>query len=902
MTELHDELRNLMTQAPAKERVKRRVADKRKARRKKRAEPSAGPEIAAPTVFQRDNRTDDEKLADLYRELRYWPLDYVMFNWQWATEEAIKLVTLPEQYQDRFKVKHGPDLWQCEELDWLGEQIRERNFDGSTPCPPIRSSIVSGHEIGKALADDESIPTPSGFARVGDVRPGDRVFGEGGSAVRVRAVRHYESAPLYRVSFADGTAVVVSGGHLWKVRGRRERRHGLHTWRVLSTVALLEEGVKRPNGESETRQWEVPACGPVHYDPRELPVDPYTYGVWLGDGCKANGRVTNYDVEVWDNVAYPHSDDGCTRTLYGLARDLKDAGLFGCTTYSAHVDPRYRRSTERLAVLQGLMDTDGWVEGSGSAAFSSASPLLAQDVAEMARSLGLRVSEPRFKPNKHAGSWYTYITWDGRVPLFRVHRKQKSLRAAGGRAQKRWIDAVEFVGYGPATCFDVEGDLFLGPQFQVTHNSTYVAWLTHFILDCWPFSKGSLSAVTDEQLRTKTWGEVGKWHNLSISRHWYDYNSARGSMTLHSRADDTHRADARTSRREKSEAMQGQHAPKGVSFYIFDEASGIPNEFFEVREGSLTSGMPMVFDFGNGTRNSGQFYENCMGRSPYDIHVRSIDSRDVQMTNKPMLDAVVAARGEDSDFVRVRVRGMFPKSGSVQFMPSDLVELAQTREMDPNVGDGHPLVLGVDVARFGDDYSVIYPRRGPDARTWAPTDRDRFNGYDDKQLSQAVAEKYRYFEGLGLRPAMIFVDGGGGYGGGVVTRLRDAGFPVTEVQPGTTRHSKPREYRYMSDFMWGRIREELPSLYLPPVGFDAEDVGARLRDQLTQREYGYLPEGSTCVHLESKKDMKKRGLSSPDDTDALGLTYASDVIMLEGTTGLPGESDGTGGEDYNPHA
>lgn len=346
------------------------------------------------------------------------------------------------------------------------------------------------------------------------------------------------------------------------------------------------------------------------------------------------------------------------------------------------------------------------------------------------------------------------------------------------------------------------------------------------------------------------------------------------------------RCDAQTCREENSEAFAGQHAASATSFYIFDEASAVPDKIFEVREGGTTDGEPMVFDFGNPTRNSGRFFEQCAGRFRHRYQVRCIDSRDVAITNKSRIDDWLEDYGEDSDFFKVRVRGMFPSAGSLQFIPTGLVEEAQFREVTEDLSA--PLIIGVDVARFGDNESVLFPRMGYDARTWPAK---RYQGLDTVQLVGKVIEMVRGFKALGRECAGLFVDGGG-VGGGVVDQLRALGYNPIEVQFG----SKPtngKTYRYKSDEMWGNMRDAMPKLCLP---MNNQLNGVDLKSDLTQREFGYTLTGNK-VHLETKKDMVARGVESPDIGDALALTFAEAVAPVHGS--LRGNMQ-TVEHDYDP--
>ena len=215
---------------------------------------------------------------------------------------------------------------------------------------------------------------------------------------------------------------------------------------------------------------------------------------------------------------------------------------------------------------------------------------------------------------------------------------------------------------------------------------------------------------------------------------------------------------------------------------------------------------------------------------------------------------------------KVRVRGMFPSAGSLQFISTESVEEAQGRELPD---DKHaPLVLGVDVARFGDNESVIYPRVGFDCRSWPPR---RFQGLDTVQLTGKVIECVREFRSLGMNCAGLFVDGGG-VGGGVIDQLRALGYAPLEVQFGgkATNH---KTYRYKSDEMWGNMKDAMPKLCLPA---NNQLGGVDLKADLTQREFGYTLMGNK-MHLETKKDMVARGIQSPDLADALALTFAQEV-------------------------
>lgn len=390
--------------------------------------------------------------------------------------------------------------------------------------------------------------------------------------------------------------------------------------------------------------------------------------------------------------------------------------------------------------------------------------------------------------------------------------------------------------------------------------SALSAWIILWIMATRPNAKGTVTANTADQLRTKTWAELGKWWKRSLVREMFNWTGGKGSLAFTSvEAPESWRCDGITSREENSEAFAGQHAAGSTPFYLFDEASAVPDVIYEVAEGGLTDGEPMIFLFGNPTRNTGRFRETH-GRLKHRWTTRQIDSRDVEGTNKALFaEWEQDYGGDDSDFFRVRVKGQFPRASSMQFIPSDTVQAARKREAQCTIQDA--LVVGVDVARFGDDQGVLVPRKGLDARThpWR-----RLRGADTMEYVGVCVEMHKEW---GVD--MFFVDEGG-IGAGVVDRLRQLGIPVTGVnfggkadRPDLT--GKRLKSHNKSAEMWGFMRDALAS------GLAIEDSD-EVEQDLTGREYGY--DANNAIVLEKKDDMKRRGLPSPDNGDGLALTYA----------------------------
>ena len=803
----------------------------------------------------------EEQLIEDIAGFTHDPLSYARYSFPWGEQGT--------------ELEHavGPRTWQAEAF----AEIRDHLQNPVTRHEPCLIARASGHGIGKALRPDDVVPTPLGARCVSDIRPGDLLFGENGDAVRVLGTRNYDMCPFYRVTFSDGSAVDVSSGHLWKVRGRNSRRTGSDEWEVLETIDILEHGVKRRNGTSMARQWEIPASPRVIYSARALPVDPYTYGVWLGDGDKAGGRITNIDSEVWDNIAYPTRVDGKTRTAIGLKVDLVNAGLLGCTTYNASVDRRYIESERRLQVLQGLLDTDGWVEKScGGAAFASASRQLTRDVIEIARSLGLRARNEKFKPNKFAGSWSTHITWDGKTRLFRIDRKQQALVAAEKRYTTKWIESIEPVAEGPGICFEVEGGIFLARDYIVTHNSAFISMLINWGMSTCEDCKVVVTANTDNQLRTKTWPEIIKWSNLAITKEWFTC-TATAMYSNDPGHDKRWRADAIPWSEHNTEAFAGLHNERKRIIVVFDEASNIADLVWEVAEGALTDEDTEIIwvAFGNPTRNTGRFRE-CFRKYKHRWKCAQIDSRTVEGTNKQQLQKWVDDYGEDSDFVKVRVRGIFPDASELQFIPTGLTDEAMKRVVTAGQVAHAPVIIGVDPAYSGVDDAVIYLRQGLHSKvlwTGNKTTDDlimakRIADFEDQYQADAVFIDFGY--GTGLKSI--------GDGWGRTWQLIPFGGGSTDPQM-----LNKRGEMFNSCKTWLKLGGAL----------DDQETA----DDLSAAEYKVRVDGK--IVIEPKEDIKERLGRSPGKGDALLLTFAFPVTKR---LRIPGQESqqGKAVTDYDP--
>ena len=368
-----------------------------------------------------------------------------------------------------------------------------------------------------------------------------------------------------------------------------------------------------------------------------------------------------------------------------------------------------------------------------------------------------------------------------------------------------------------------------------------------------------VTANTESQLRTKTWPEISKWARLSLTADWWSVPA----MSIYSREpgrEKSWRADAIPWSENNTEAFAGLHNQGKRIILIFDEAAAIADKVWEVAEGALTDEDTEIIwlVFGNPTRNTGRFRE-CFRRYRNLWTTRQIDSRTVEGTNKAYLDELVATHGEDSDLVKVRVRGQFPAQSVKQFISSADADAAFGRYLSETQYKFAPVILTCDPAWEGDDEIVIGKRQGlrfDILATFPKNDNDI-----------VIASKLAELEDLHNADA-VFVDAG--YGTGIVSagktmrrNWRLVWFSGESPDPGCLN---------LRAYMWKQARD-----WLKEGGAIPEDQV--LYDDLIGPET--VPRLDGKILIESKKDMKARGLPSPNRADSLVLSFAYPVRAKE---------------------
>ena len=402
-----------------------------------------------------------------------------------------------------------------------------------------------------------------------------------------------------------------------------------------------------------------------------------------------------------------------------------------------------------------------------------------------------------------------------------------------------------------------------------------------WFLCCYPYPRIVATAPTKQQLHDVLWSEVSKWMSksslLSEILKWtktYIYMVGNEKRWF---------AVARTA--TKPENMQGFHEDNML--FIVDEASGVADPIMEAVLGTLSGKNNKLLMCGNPTRTSGTFYDAFHAdRAMYKYH--TVSSADSRRTNKQNIEALIRKYGRESNVVLVRVYGDFPKQEDDVFITLSSIEQCGSKVYELPEDKGMPYIMfGVDVARFGDDETVIY--RNVKGKLKMVTKR---HGQDlMSTVGDIVAQYKNVINEFPEYTGRIYVNiDDTGLGGGVTDRLKEVKreqklhrlfvIPINAAEKIDTDTKDGKEaaeyYNNLTTHMWAVLRDLLESKQIE-IEDDADTFA-----QLSIRKYFMASNGK--LELESKKEMKKRGVSSPDRADAAALsTYLGKVKKYTGS-------------------
>lgn len=387
---------------------------------------------------------------------------------------------------------------------------------------------------------------------------------------------------------------------------------------------------------------------------------------------------------------------------------------------------------------------------------------------------------------------------------------------------------------------------------QGVGKTSCLSWLIHWFMSTRINPQIIVTANTENQLKNVDWRELSKWNQLAFNRDWFEWTATSYYLKDYQ---ESHRAVAIPYNESRPEAFQGIHANDVL--IIFDEASGIPEIIWEVVEGTIKTGKCIFLAFSNPTQNRGSFRE-CFGNNAHRWTGITVDSREVSFINQDEIKEDIKLNGEDSDYVRIRIKGEFPRIGDNQFIGGDLVE--DCFNYEEHFYHDFPVIIGVDVARGGDDESVICIRQGRKVHGFL-----YYRGINDGRiLASYVVEQAKKWD-----TQTILVDGIG-VGASPYDFLKMFGYDPIDVQSGRNADN-PVKYKNKRDEMYGKLKDAMQK------GLDIErnKDNIKLKEQLECITYHYTPE--LQLKLDKKEDLKKQGFSSPDRADALALTFAYDI-------------------------
>jgi hypothetical protein len=393
--------------------------------------------------------------------------------------------------------------------------------------------------------------------------------------------------------------------------------------------------------------------------------------------------------------------------------------------------------------------------------------------------------------------------------------------------------------------------------------SCLAAWVALWAMSTSPDTRGIVTASSEAMLYTRFRAELRTWFRRFRAAEYFEMGAT--SLTA---ADPNHsqtwRLDMTPWSETRSETLAGLHNKGRRILCLFDEASAIADSVWETVEPIVTDQdvQAIWICFGNPLRPTGRF-KDCFDKYAHRWITRHIDSRTISFTNKRELQKWIDDYGADSDFVRTRILGEFPRVGSDQFISPEAVQQAMERELDPSHHD--PLVIGVDVARFGSDESVIFPRKGRDCRSIAS---QVYRGLPLDQFEDRIVA----FMNAHPDCRQIFIDSTG-VGAGVCDHLIRRGYNVCDVvfAGKATEQIDGVAYANQRAHIWGQLRHHLRYLCLPANN-------QALKEQLTAPEYSFNNRGE--ILLEPKDAMRRRGVPSTDLADALACTYAGQISTL----------------------
>lgn len=855
----------------------------------------------------------------------------------------------------------------------IGRELKRRHPWRPLPGPQTMAFESDADVIGyggaagggKGLALDTRLPTPTGWTTMGVVAVGDWLLDERGQPCRVTAVSELSHRPCYRVTFDDKSSLVADDVHRWLTFDAKE----LHQLTKADPAWQAARRAKRPSRAKGTRSeaftqglaarnaqrakagppptgsvrdtqaiadtlltiqgrrnHAIPVQGALALPDADLPIDPYVLGVWLGDGSSANGNVTGIDDEIWPFVEaagyeVSHSEkDAKHHCVLGLKVQLRALGVLG----AKHVPAAYLRGSyaQRLALLQGLMDTDGHAALDGGCEFDNTNGKLIDAAYELAVSLGLKatITEGRAKVNgKDCGPrWRVKFTTD--LPVFRLSRKLARLKPCRRTTRFRYVVACEPVASVPTKCIAVDSPtrLYLAGYAMVpTHNTDLACGKTltqHRKIMILRRVGTELTGIED-RLEELIGDRKGYNSQKKIWRHrTYDGRNLQIELASVPNADD-------------EKGYQG----RPHDLLIFDEAANFLEAQVRFLMGWVRTTIPgqkcqTLMTFNPPTTAEGRWIVDFFApwldpkhpdpAKPGELRwFATIDGREVEChsgetfdwkgeTITPKSRTFIPSRIRDNPFLMgtgymstlqalpeplrsQMLNGDFMagvKDDPWQVIPTAWVDLAMARWKPRNVKP-KMTSMGVDVARGGDDQTVIARRHD----NWY----DELLTYEGKETPDGQTVAAQVISNLrDSAPIHIDVIGVGASPYDQLRQLRQQviGVNVSERAYGADKSGRLRFPNQRSE-LWWRMREALDPQNNTGIELPYD---TKLKADLCAPKWELR---SSTIYVESREQIYERIKRSPDRASALILAALDTPCEAD----LRGIHNGRRGGDYDPY-
>ena len=765
-----------------------------------------------------------------------------------------------------------------------------------------KTMVLSANGIGKDLPLTTPLATPTGWTTMGEVQVGDYLLDEMGKPTKVVTKSEVFHNELFKMTFSDGAEMVSSGTHLWNTldfntTGRLRRKPSFTDYRELWDYTETRETreIAATLTHRGNRNHYIPINSALQLDERELPIDPYVLGAWLGDGSSHAPMITlgenkQHILERLHAAGY-ETKKLKNDLLYSFAGQgflelIRENGLWK----NKHIPAEYLRASEaqRLELLRGLMDTDGFnLDGKSNTGvgIDLMNKQLAEDLVELVRTLGARCSinvGRTYLNGEDVGPRYRLVFNPVFEPFSPGSPKSKARPTSGAQRARRTVRtvvSVEPTPTVPTQCVTVDSprNLYLaGPEMLVTHNSYSASRAVAWFVDVHNVHETTVvtTATNWNQVKNVVWKEIARAHKKGDLD---GYINKQAEWIMPGKQDPI--AFGKKPRDDDETGFQGVH-DKHV-LVVIDEAGGVSKELFTAVDAITTNRHARVLAILNPNDPScyaAEIWEQ-QSRLPVEerewnlIQISAFDSPnftdEAQYMPEEALSALVQPAwvesrrrewGEDDPRYIARVLGEWPDVSATGLFNLGRVTQSMQNYGDFEVSDRTPVTLGVDVAYQGDDYSVVVSNRGGLVKI-----EGRYQHLDAPDLCRKIADIIADYAKQGIEVSEVRIDG---VGIGHATYLLidnyiPSGIAVYNIKGSNKSPDNSQWYNYraaMYDFLRDAINAG--DIALP----EDEDLYREIRS--IQYEFR-----GTALLIMSKSEMRKKRIKSPDILDA--VAYAT---------------------------